>query len=345
MHSVAELAAAPPPRVAMAADGTPVRPLLVVDADTAAGLPGAVLTRAAAALRAARCGTVAVAGLRPVPPVLADAVDLTLSAVPDADRRVVEVDDPLAAAALLAERAAAVPRATLTLAWLLRATGELPVPAALSAESAAYSTLQAGPEFARWLAARRPPRPPDDPDRRVAVERDGDVLRIRLDRLDRRNAVDAAMRDALLEALAVAEADPTLRVVVGAAGPSFSAGGDLDEFGTATDPATAHVLRLTAHVGEVLDRLRDRVTVEVHGACIGAGVELPSFAGRVVAAPDASFGLPEVPMGLIPGAGGTVGIPRRIGRWRTTWLALSGIRLDAGTALRWGLVDEVRPVG
>jgi enoyl-CoA hydratase/carnithine racemase len=50
-------------------------------------------------------------------------------------------------------------------------------------------------------------------------------------------------------------------------------------------------------------------------------------------------------MGLIPGAGGTVSITKRIGRWRTAWLALSGARLDAATALAWGLVDEVDEVG
>jgi enoyl-CoA hydratase/carnithine racemase len=50
--------------------------------------------------------------------------------------------------------------------------------------------------------------------------------------------------------------------------------------------------------------------------------------------------LPEVGMGLIPGAGGTVSIPRRIGRHRTAWLALTGNTIDAGTALAWGLADS-----
>jgi enoyl-CoA hydratase/carnithine racemase len=62
----------------------------------------------------------------------------------------------------------------------------------------------------------------------------------------------------------------------------------------------------------------------------------------VVVEGDAWFELPEVGMGLVPGAGGTVSLPRRIGRQRTAWLALSGARLDADTALAWGLVDEIR---
>ncbi len=79
----------------------------------------------------------------------------------------------------------------------------------------------------------------------------------------------------------------------------------------------------------------------VHGACVGAGVELPAFAARVVAREDATFELPELSMGLVPGAGGTVSLPRRIGRQRTAWLCLTGARIDARAALAWGLVDEV----
>ena len=70
-------------------------------------------------------------------------------------------------------------------------------------------------------------------------------------------------------------------------------------------------------------------------------MELPAFAGRVVAHPDASFVLPEVAMGQIPGAGGTVSLPRRIGRHRTAWLALTGQTIDATTAHSWNLVDEI----
>jgi enoyl-CoA hydratase/carnithine racemase len=61
-----------------------------------------------------------------------------------------------------------------------------------------------------------------------------------------------------------------------------------------------------------------------------------------VARPDTVIGLPEVAMGLIPGAGGTVSLPRRIGRHRTAWLALTGRTIDAPTAREWGLVDEIR---
>ena len=64
--------------------------------------------------------------------------------------------------------------------------------------------------------------------------------------------------------------------------------------------------------------------------------------GRVLCRPGATLGLPELGLGLIPGAGGTVSITRRIGRWRTAYLVLSGRTIDSATALRWGLVDEVQ---
>jgi enoyl-CoA hydratase/carnithine racemase len=78
----------------------------------------------------------------------------------------------------------------------------------------------------------------------------------------------------------------------------------------------------------------------LHGACAGSGIELPAFAGSVAARPGTRIWLPELAMGLIPGAGGTVSLPRRIGRGRTAWMALSGRPVDVPTALEWGLVDR-----
>jgi enoyl-CoA hydratase/carnithine racemase len=222
----------------------------------------------------------------------------------------------------------------------MQATADLPVEDALVIESLAYSTLQTGMEHQKWLAAhrKRPLRPVAEP---VAVRREGDVLYVTLSRPDRRNAIDAATRDALLEAFAIADADPDVRLEWSGAGPSFCSGGDLDEFGTLDDPVSAHLIRTSRSIGAAIHRLRDRLTVRVHGRCAGAGVELPAFAGRVIADARATFLLPELAMGLIPGAGGTVSLPRRIGRTRTESLALSGEPIDARTALEWGLIDEI----
>ncbi|RBM16269.1 enoyl-CoA hydratase [Prauserella sp. PE36] len=250
--------------------------------------------------------------------------------------------DPVADAAALHAAATACPRATLTLAQVLRATEPLGVRAALDVESFAYSTLLGGAEFARWLSARgtRPlPPPAAEP---VLLARADGLLRITLNRPERRNAYGRELRDALTDALRLATVDDTItRVVLDGAGPSFCAGGDLDEFGTTPDLATAHLVRTRAGAGPLLHTLAERAEVRVHGSCVGAGIELPAFAGRVVAAPGTTFRLPEVSMGLLPGAGGTVSIPRRIGRWRTLFAALSGRAIDTDTALEWGLVDAV----
>jgi enoyl-CoA hydratase/carnithine racemase len=84
-----------------------------------------------------------------------------------------------------------------------------------------------------------------------------------------------------------------------------------------------------------------RCRARVHGQVLGSGLEMAAFCGWVEAHHDSVLGLPELSLGLIPGAGGTVSVTRRIGRWRTAYLVLSGRTIDAATALRWGLVDAV----
>jgi enoyl-CoA hydratase/carnithine racemase len=180
-----------------------------------------------------------------------------------------------------------------------------------------------------------------EPQAPVDVSRDGDLLRVVLNRPRVHNLYNAAMRDALVESLVVAAADPQLRVEMSGAGRSFCAGGDLAEFGSVNDTATAHLIRSSANAAPYLLAIADRLSVNAHGACVGAGIELAAFAGRVHATPDAFFQLPEVSMGLIPGAGGTVSVTRRIGRQRTAWMALTGAHVDASTAHMWGLIDSV----
>lgn len=248
-------------------------------------------------------------------------------------------DDPSVLAAI-EQTVTAAPLAAVALALLLRGRDGRTLEQALVAESATYSALQGGPELAAWRASR-PVRSRSPEADVVRCERAGSVLTITLDRPERHNAYSREMRDELVGALRLALADPTLRVVLTGAGPSFSSGGDLDEFGTFPDPATAHQIRLTRSAAKLMARLGDRVEARVHGACLGAGVELAAFAGRVVARADAQFGLPEVRLGLVPGAGGTASLPPRVGRQRTALLALTARPINADTALRWGLVDEL----
>ncbi|MDT0202709.1 enoyl-CoA hydratase/isomerase family protein [Nocardioides sp. AE5] len=232
------------------------------------------------------------------------------------------------------------PRATLVLEGLLRLTAHVDVDNGLFAESSAYSMLLAGPEFLEWIEARSPRerRATVDP---VIVEREGHSLRITLNRPDRHNAFSASVRDHLVAGLEIARHDPTVHeVVLQGRGPSFCAGGDLDEFGTAKDVVMAHLIRTTQSAGRMVHELRQRVRADLHGACMGAGIEIPAFAGTVRAAPDTRFRLPELGMGLIPGAGGTISIPARIGRWRTAAMALTGRDFPVAEVRTWGLVDE-----
>jgi hypothetical protein len=283
-----------------------------------------------------------------------DALDLALVPAADSEagpgeagvpRQCVAVPDPEGEAHALAQAACSrFPQATLVLGQVLRATESLPAAGALNVESFAYSTLLGGDEFRRWLGERGGRAQPElvaDP---VLAVRDDDELTITLNRPGRRNAYGRQMRDALVDALRVALADPGVRVVLNGNGIDFCSGGDLAEFGTAPDVVTAHFIRTLGGPGRLLYELRDRVEARVHGACIGAGIELPAFAAKVIAPETAWFSLPEVSMGLIPGAGGTVSIPRRIGRWRTLYMALTGRAINAVTAQAWGLVDRAFPV-
>jgi enoyl-CoA hydratase/carnithine racemase len=211
----------------------------------------------------------------------------------------------------------------------------------LVAESATYSVLQSGPEFAAWRADH-PPRSDRDEGVRVRTERREETLVITLARPQRLNALDAQMRDELVDALAWAAADADLtRVELRGEGRAFCAGGDLDEFGTRPDPATAHLIRLQRSVARSLAWLEIPTVSYLHGACMGSGIELAAFTRTVIAAEDSQIALPEIGLGLVPGAGGTVSLPRRIGRLRTAWLAFSGCAIDAETARTWGLVDRI----
>jgi enoyl-CoA hydratase/carnithine racemase len=253
----------------------------------------------------------------------------------------VPVADVTAEAARLAARVSEFPTPSVVLNRLLRTAPQLSVGDGLIAESLAYSMLLGGPEFGGWLAQRKRAEPKPETESPVLIQRTEDTLTITLNRPTSHNAYSARMRDALVEALDLALCDSSItRVRLVGAGASFCSGGDLHEFGTTPDPVTAHLIRTERSIARRLHQLRDRLEVRVHGACIGAGLEFAAFAGTVIAGNDAYFQLPELAMGLVPGAGGTVSVSQRIGRWRTAYLALAGTRIDVATALSWGLVDR-----
>jgi len=270
-----------------------------------------------------------------------DAFDILLSAEPDAPAPWVSAADLDAAIQRLQWVVDRQPVAAAVAAQVHRMTLNLTFEQSLTLESLGYSMLLASESLRAWRAATPVRRREDDDGPRVSVARSAEGIAIRLTRPKARNAVDARMRDALVAALEAAAVEPDAPVILSGDGPSFSAGGDLDEFGSADDPGRAHAIRVLRSATGCVARIAPRVTARLHGACVGAGIEIPAAAGRVLARPGAFFRLPEVAMGLIPGAGGTASIPRRIGRNRACWMAVSGADLDVATAVRWGLVDAV----
>lgn len=263
------------------------------------------------------------------------------SAQPLANADVVVPD--FAAAQALEQRVNTWPMAALTLVQVLRSTPLLPLAQALDVESLAYATLQSGQEFLAWRAANPAQNvAPGHDDDAVVLSRDGNLVEAELNRPELRNSMTVEMREAWIDALNLLDADDAIEQLrFRGRGDCFSVGGELHEFGTRPNPATAHWVRTVHSPARLLARLADRVTFYLHGACLGSGIELPAFAARVVAHSRTFFQLPELQFGLIPGAGGTVSMTRRIGRQRVCWLVLSGRRINARTALEWGLIDAI----
>lgn len=244
----------------------------------------------------------------------------------------------------VAATVAKAPVAAVTFVQLLRCATGLTIEQGLVFESVAYSTLQGGVEHAEWLG-RRPGRSLTHASGErggetpvVATRSDG-TLTVELNRPSLHNAYNVAMRDALCEVLSVAAFDKSVKLQLRGRGESFCSGGDLSEFGSGPDSASANLIRTRRSPARLLAAVSSRTRAVVHGVCAGSGLELASFASSVVADGDVMVWLPELSMGLIPGAGGTVSIPRRAGRGRTAWLGLSGERIATSTAIAWGVVD------
>jgi hypothetical protein len=319
-------------RLELAPDGTPRRALVVVDLSVPCS--DSAVEAAAEALRGER--TPVLVGVAPgeVPARVAPVIP-SLTCILDTgsgQHRAADLD-------AIAATVARAPVAAVTLAGLLPLTARSSVADGLIAESLAYSTLLAGSEFRAWRTRTDPAPPPPGDDDPVLLTRSGDELTVTLNRPSRHNAFARDLRDGLVEALEVARLDRRVTVRLRGNGPSFCSGGDLSEFGSAEDVSVAHLVRVRSNAGAAVHAVRDRVRVTLHGACIGAGIEVPSFAGHVSARKGTWFRLPELGMGLIPGAGGTVSITHRVGRWRTAFMCLSGRPVDLTTALAWGLVD------
>ena len=229
----------------------------------------------------------------------------------------------------------------LVLAHLLRQKAYQNVSRGLVLESLSYGMLQSGSQFKAWLNQRGDIARVLDEKPVVLASRSDESIEIYLNRPERSNAYSSDMRDQLFDFLQIARFDEAVtKVKLHGLGKSFCSGGELAEFGSVDFPPDGHIIRMHRSPALSSHSIADKLEVYLHGVCAGAGIEIPAFASRVFGNESVEIFLPEISMGLIPGAGGTVSLPRRIGPQKTAYLAMSGKTLSLSDALAWGLIDE-----
>jgi 3-hydroxyacyl-CoA dehydrogenase len=169
----------------------------------------------------------------------------------------------------------------------------------------------------------------------VALRRDGEVVVITVDNPPV-NALSHAVRTGLMEAFSQARDDRAVKaIVLTAAGRTFIAGADITEFDKApTSPTLVDVIAL-------IDAIEKPTIAAVHGTPLGGGLEVTLGCHFRIAAAGTRLGLPEIKLGLIPGAGGTQRLPRLVGMEKGAAMILSGDPIPAKEALALGLIDEI----
>ena len=173
----------------------------------------------------------------------------------------------------------------------------------------------------------------------LELKREGGVARVFLDRPGKANALDSALLERLAGTLEGLRADESLRaVVLGGRGNSFCGGADVGEL-ERLDGAGAREFILRVHRAcAAARRLPVPVVARLHGAVIGAGLELAAACDLRIAAHGTRFAMPEVRLG-IPSVVEAALLPRLVGSGRAAWLVLTGEAIDAERACQWGLVE------
>ncbi len=179
----------------------------------------------------------------------------------------------------------------------------------------------------------------------VVVESRGEIAVITVNRPDKLNALNADTVKELHAAFEHVAHENAVRAVLltGAGEKSFVAGADIAELAKMTPLSGIEVSRQGQDAFRFMETLRKPVIAAVNGFALGGGLELALACHFRVASDNAKFGLPEVKLGIIPGYGGTVRLPRLVGRGRALELMLTGEMIDAQEAYRIGLVNHVHP--
>jgi len=170
----------------------------------------------------------------------------------------------------------------------------------------------------------------------ISVGHDDAVLRLRLDRPEKLNAVDTPMLDELSAHIRGAEPDDSVRaVLLTGAGRAFCSGGDL------TGGDTAGAAEAANRVVRAITALPKPVVAGVHGGAVGFGCALALCCDLVVAAPSAYFQLAFTRVGLMPDGGASALLPGLIGRARTARMAITAEKVSAATAFEWGMISHL----
>src|SRR5690348_4335895 len=171
------------------------------------------------------------------------------------------------------------------------------------------------------------------------LSKDGDIAVITLNSPPV-NALGAPVRDGLAEGFKAAIADSSVKaIVLICEGKTFIAGADISEFGKPPKGASLF------EVENIMEGSPKPVVAAIHGTALGGGLEVALCAHYRVAVPSARCGLPEVNLGLLPGAGGTQRLPRITGAEKALEMMTSGQHVPAKECLAMGLVDEIVPEG
>jgi enoyl-CoA hydratase/carnithine racemase len=173
----------------------------------------------------------------------------------------------------------------------------------------------------------------------VIITRSGNVLEIRLNRPEKKNALTRAMYDAMADAFAQVDADPTLRAaLLTGTGDTFTSGNDIGDFQAR---AANNAQRSASRFLPTISSMRKPLIAAVNGPAIGVGTTMLMHCDLIVAAQSARFVMPFTSLGLVPEAASSLLFPRLLGYQRASALLLLGEPLDAHTAYEWGFVNRV----
>ena len=178
----------------------------------------------------------------------------------------------------------------------------------------------------------------------ILLETKDRVSILTINRPDKRNALNQATRDEILQALDSLEssADSRVLIVTGAGDKAFIAGADIGEFEGRTALTQREAMK-GRRIFDAVEEFPKPVIAMINGFCLGGGMELALACDLRFAADNAKLGQPEINLGIIPGGGGTQRLTRLVGEGKSMELILTGDLIDAAQAKTIGLVNEVFP--